>query len=227
MALHQRLKKKELERLESLLAKAHENGGMNLEEVDGYFTALFCIPDHVPLSEFIPMISGNTEDSFGLDVRETRELAHKLPAFYAMRKADCHRCEFKVEPILRSDAYGAITGKSWCGSFLQCLNIFDYMSVFSEDEDSSIVLVPLLALAEGKIPLDESGLVSAPVTPEQREGLLQALPTCIYGISLMLSDSFRNDYDETGEQHTIGTKISRNASCPCGSGKKFKKCCLS
>lgn len=29
-----------------------------------------------------------------------------------------------------------------------------------------------------------------------------------------------------GATETYRTKIGRNASCPCGSGRKFKKCCL-
>jgi uncharacterized protein YecA (UPF0149 family) len=32
-------------------------------------------------------------------------------------------------------------------------------------------------------------------------------------------------YDPTPIQRATG-KIGRNDSCPCGSGKKFKKCCL-
>jgi len=29
-----------------------------------------------------------------------------------------------------------------------------------------------------------------------------------------------------GAQMTFRTKIGRNSSCPCGSGVKFKKCCI-
>lgn len=29
-----------------------------------------------------------------------------------------------------------------------------------------------------------------------------------------------------GVQPALRTKIGRNATCPCGSGKKFKKCCI-
>jgi uncharacterized protein YecA (UPF0149 family) len=33
------------------------------------------------------------------------------------------------------------------------------------------------------------------------------------------------EYDPTPEQRAIG-KVRRNDPCPCGSGKKFKRCCL-
>lgn len=31
---------------------------------------------------------------------------------------------------------------------------------------------------------------------------------------------------EAGGQFETRTKIGRNATCPCGSGRKFKKCCM-
>jgi uncharacterized protein YecA (UPF0149 family) len=42
----------------------------------------------------------------------------------------------------------------------------------------------------------------------------------------MLSKTASNDEDD--EDKTIkrdGDKIGRNATCPCGSGQKYKKCC--
>jgi hypothetical protein len=34
------------------------------------------------------------------------------------------------------------------------------------------------------------------------------------------------DYDDTPIQPAVSVKIGRNDPCPCGSGKKYKKCCL-
>ena len=36
----------------------------------------------------------------------------------------------------------------------------------------------------------------------------------------MLSETNRKQLESTGR-----TQISRNSSCPCGSGKRFKRCC--
>ena len=35
-----------------------------------------------------------------------------------------------------------------------------------------------------------------------------------------------NQLSENNETSTIRKKIGRNEPCPCGSGKKYKKCCL-
>jgi len=34
------------------------------------------------------------------------------------------------------------------------------------------------------------------------------------------------DQEEAGERGSIGKKVGRNAPCPCGSGKKYKQCCM-
>jgi tetratricopeptide (TPR) repeat protein len=37
---------------------------------------------------------------------------------------------------------------------------------------------------------------------------------------------YEDDYDDTPIQPAVAVKIGRNDPCPCGSGKKYKKCCL-
>ena len=37
---------------------------------------------------------------------------------------------------------------------------------------------------------------------------------------------YQNDYATGSLYNTLGPKIPRNSPCPCGSGKKYKKCCL-
>jgi hypothetical protein len=39
-------------------------------------------------------------------------------------------------------------------------------------------------------------------------------------------DDYEDVYDDTPIQPAVSVKIGRNDACPCGSGKKYKKCCL-
>lgn len=39
-------------------------------------------------------------------------------------------------------------------------------------------------------------------------------------------DEERELMRQVGANETRRTKIGRNATCPCGSGRKFKKCCM-
>src|SRR5215210_8213581 len=57
----------EYDRLADALNRFHADRAMNLEQLDGFFAALICGPDHVHPSEYLPEIWGGEmadEDAF-------------------------------------------------------------------------------------------------------------------------------------------------------------------
>jgi uncharacterized protein len=50
------LAESEVDRMGDLLARFSGHGGMNLEQVDGFFAALICGPSNVLPSEYLPEI---------------------------------------------------------------------------------------------------------------------------------------------------------------------------
>jgi uncharacterized protein len=59
------------------------------------------------------------------------------------------------------------------------------------------------------------------LSPDEREQILDLLPTSILGISLF----WRDPEMRKPPKPVRSEKISRNQLCPCGSGRKYKKCC--
>jgi uncharacterized protein len=53
---------KECERVEEILSHFRDQGGMNLETLDGFFTALHCCPELVMPSEYLDEIFGGEID---------------------------------------------------------------------------------------------------------------------------------------------------------------------
>ncbi len=45
--------------------------------------------------------------------------------------------------------------------------------------------------------------------------------------TLAKMDLRKHELESQGHTQFTRTKIGRNAACPCGSGLKFKKCCIS
>jgi len=43
---------------------------------------------------------------------------------------------------------------------------------------------------------------------------------------VMEKDNILNDMTEVKDNPSKGYDVGRNSACPCGSGKKYKKCCL-
>jgi yecA family protein len=218
--------KKHIEQLESALAELRGAGCMGLEELDGFSTALFCIPEYVQPEEFLPIIFGGAFNTIDWDSEKAGTLVDLIMDYLEMKQSDCLRSEYNVRPRMRPDAQGVVSGQAWCDSFLQCLAHFGYMPPYAENEeenDPTTLFIPFLALAQGQIPADEDATTFTPLTPELRAELLQALPACTQGIALTLAEYFG---DPDGDIQTASDKIPRNAPCPCGSGKKHKKCCM-
>jgi uncharacterized protein YecA (UPF0149 family) len=86
---------------------------------------------------------------------------------------------------------------------------------------------PILMLAHPKMsrefdPIDD---------PERHAAVLDALPVCAVEIyewwrkRLVASMQQGAQPVDPGTVHRPGPKVSANAPCPCGSGKKYKRCC--
>ena len=64
------------------------------------------------------------------------------------------------------------------------------------------------------------------------EGCVKVLPNLVSGVGILGKDLYLDnmlDKQETPESttfHKENKTVGRNDPCPCGSGKKFKKCCL-
>lgn len=105
----------------------------------------------------------------------------------------------------------------WAQGFLYALRVGGGLERFTAEELSGaeIILVPFAMLARNMLPVEEdSPEFGEPLSPEDRQSALHALSVCVEGIYQMLHSPVRR------------TKIARNDPCPCGSGKKYKRCCL-
>lgn len=107
--------------------------------------------------------------------------------------------------------------RDWATGFLQGLSLGGDLErlMSTESREEQALLVPFLMLATNELPCGEnSPEFGKPLTPKDRDLALDLLPSCVAGIYEILHSPRKS------------TKVSRNDPCPCGSGKKYKKCCL-
>jgi uncharacterized protein len=97
-----------------------------------------------------------------------------------------------------------------------------------DDEDHGGLLVPILALAHEHDPDPTLRPYKEPMGAQRREqlvlGISASVPS-IYRYFLSRRHMSSRAEREAGTHRRAGTKVGRNDPCPCGSGKKFKKCC--
>jgi uncharacterized protein len=79
---------------------------------------------------------------------------------------------------------------------------------------------PVLALALN----DDEERGEMRMTPERRAKAIEMMPVAILGLYLFMRE--RDGISQPRANHPIkSTKVGRNEPCPCGSGKKYKRCC--
>ncbi|MDR2682232.1 MAG: UPF0149 family protein [Holosporaceae bacterium] len=213
----------EVAQLSEILDTFPNEDAMTLEMLDGFFTALHCCPNIIPASAYIPKIFG--EDSLEAELPFDDE--HQFHFFLGLLTrywddvAD-RLCSGKYGPRLEEDSDDA--GYEWAIGFLLGVDSADdAFSPIMKDEEESIVFFPIFILAFQDTEDSELCISQEEITPELREELLIALSFSVTFMYHRLRLKQNNIVlPELAQWHKMG----RNDPCPCGSGKKYKKCCL-
>jgi len=214
------LSKQELNELGDFLDDIPDS--MNLEAMDGFLAAITCSPKISMPGEFLNHILG---EEYALEEAEQAEKYVGL----ILRHWNFINGQLKndfFEPVFLEYDDGLI-GNEWAIGFLFGVQLDEeYWKELLEDQEQSDLFVPVFILAQENFPDPEKP--QEPIDSEKRADLLALLALSIPRIY----DYFALDRAVPAERHSkSGTferparKIGRNEPCPCGSGKKFKKCC--
>lgn len=107
--------------------------------------------------------------------------------------------------------------EEWAQGFLDGLEMGgEAWKPFFEDRKAERLFAPIELLAR------EIDGAEGRITPERRAELIARLPETLHRIAAY----WRNPASAFPKDSPLrSTKVGRNDACPCGSGKKFKKCC--
>ena len=163
----------ELDMLEDfLMSEATPDKCMDLEALDGFFTALICSPEAVMPGEYLPVVWGQEHEDDG-PVFESHAQAQQI---LSLLMRHWHTIASTLEagksptPLLyQEETEGAQTalGADWALGFMRGLFLRkEAWQPYIDDEEYAGPLVLIIALAEA-------------LTPEQRAKMLGALPACI------------------------------------------------
>jgi len=97
-----------------------------------------------------------------------------------------------------------------------------------DDEDHAGLLVPILAHAHEHDADPTMRPYKEPMHAQRREQLVMGIAVSvpsIYRYFLFRRRLSSRTGHDAGTHRLSGAKVGRNDPCPCGSGKKFKKCC--
>ena len=218
-----------LKELDSLLLSLTGEDGMLLSEFDGFCAGLIVCPEMIPPSEWLPRVWGST----GLPDLETDDaLQTTLDLIMDHHNAVARSLmppEVDYGPVLEHDTRTDETiWEMWVSGFERAMRLrLDEWEqiVEGEDEEASASVTMMLTLhdiAEGDSDLPESAIAELrEKAPDLITDMVIALNRWTKGFSF--SEPKEPRFAPSGPFH--GKKVGRNELCPCGSGRKYKRCC--
>ncbi len=208
------LNNKQLLQLESIL----QSFQMSIEKLDGFFAALYISTTHLLPSDYFSYVFGDTPP----EISSIEEIQTTLDLIMGLWNDISNRFqEGLFIPLLKKGEYLQDQGiNNWAQGFLDGLKISGGFKEFLEDESKEGHMIPLFMFAYEHHCDPELRPSKEPIIGEQREDLfnhLVASVNTIYRFNLQFKAPLSNPKK---------VKIARNDPCTCGSGKKYKKCCL-
>jgi uncharacterized protein len=217
----------ELDRLGDFLEGCKGGVAMNVEELDGFFAALIAGPETVMPSEYYPEVfGGEMSDAceFG-SLEEANEILGLLMRHWNTIAGELVKGEVYV-PLLLEDEVGTAHGNDWARGFMRGMDMrHNGWAELVEDEAHGECLLPMMMLNYEHD--EDPEMRPEPISPEQREKIIVHMAAGLVGAYRDFRQS-REDHEGTAfksKPRRTASKVGRNEACPCGSGKKYKKCC--
>lgn len=226
------LSEKEMDELDSfLMSDATTNEVMLLDCLDGFLTAIASGPALPKPGEWMPRVWGPTAadapafDSEAQSERITGLLTRHLNAIVCSLQQDAEHFEpvFDLQ-VYEGDEREYMDGEMWAHGFMTGIDMQrDRWQALFESKQGPVALRPIYLLGAPDVTKEEEALVE---TPAQREELSKQIPASVGWIYKCWAPQRRAADITSGKTSEDEiSNISRNAPCPCGSGRKYKKCC--
>jgi uncharacterized protein len=224
------LSEEELDELDQFLLYLDNDESMTLDMLDGFLHAIAIGPETVMPSQWLPMVWGQQEDGHLMPPADNPEQMNHLLGL-VMRHFNSIVFGFGrkppfVELLWSTTQYGELgefeDAEMWAYGFCQAVQI------------NPTAWQPLLNDPQGAEWYRPIGLLGAEeFSPDQ--DVLTRMPDQRHALAIQIPDSLRQIHAfwlplraavaERQQAQRMSTKVGRNEPCPCGSGKKFKKCC--
>jgi uncharacterized protein len=197
---------------------------LDISMLDGFLTALLIGPNTIMPSQWLPQVWGEADGKImAWDSAQQAErmsglvLRHMNDILWQLTNDPDH-----YEPVLfESEHEGkkVLIIDEWCSGFIQGAMIDGeaWAPLFEADDTQSFLLPVVLYGTES----GWSQLQANPALADKHDEFAKALPGCV----LAIRDYWLPHRKAKSTIRRAEPATGRNDPCPCGSGKKFKKCC--
>jgi uncharacterized protein len=215
-----------LRRLEQELLALDEDA-MLLEQLDGFIAGLLVCPELIKPGEWLPAVWGNVdgnEPRFDSLDHVNRVLGLVMEHYNGIARTLTEQPD-RYAPLFAVDERNDdILWELWIEGFEQAVKLRPaaWQQILLADPETARAIAGLLALAD--IARHDSAF-----SKKECDALTEAAPDQIGPWVVTLNEWRLANYEPiqipTSSSSAAKEKVGRNEPCPCGSGKKYKKCC--
>ncbi|MGD1101244.1 MAG: UPF0149 family protein [Terriglobia bacterium] len=230
VALNQPLSEAELDELTDFLdSDLVPDDSMDVCMLHGYLTAIAIGPVTLLPSQWFPLIWGQVDEPAFDSLEHAQHILDLIVRYYNQIVRTFMEAPEKFLPSLYEyveEGERTLSAEEWCIGFSLGVHLrIEAWEPLLEDEEVSGMLAPIVAFSMD----DAWNEVTAGRNPvEVRQKLIALLPSAVRAIhAYWLPLREKRPPGLTADSFHLGgsSKAPSNAPCPCGSGKKFKKCC--
>jgi uncharacterized protein len=188
--------------------------------INGLVAALIVGPEHVPESEWLTGLLDGPEGELGEEEAELARDSVRLEYNGVLKSLRSRKLEY--EPFFWEDEEdGRLITRDWAEGFLHGVSFREEAwKPWREGDALYLFAFVNLLLQNDEIDAKVSDMGMEP--EEVFEVALTSVPELIQALYGMR----REAPADLETQHSPDRHVGRNDPCPCGSGKKYKKCCL-
>lgn len=201
---------------------ATDQGVTNLPELHGFLTGVLMCQHVVLPSEWISELWGGKQYSPEWpSVKDATEFQNALMVFYNEIAEELVIGIDDFEPLfaMHYDRPDREYSTPWCLGFMQGFVLDDALQDLPEDAHVAMAVISLPFDPKFAKDFDADG----DIIDEHCEQVRIALKALFYYTRGIVQKPFSTS---NIVPFTREAKVGRNEPCPCGSGKKYKKCCL-
>ena len=224
------LSDEEVGELEAFLMEDRDGPeAMMFDTMDGYLHAVAIGPTTLMPQQWLPPVWGHTQAQGMVPAARSLEQINRILEL-VMRHFNSIIAALEDDPpdvyprwsVVEFEGQAFDDAEAWTWGFVQGVDLcrVDWQPLL-QTEQGRAWYRPIGLLGEDDFGPDQDALTR---TPAQRAALALQIPEAVLSMHAHWLPMRRAIHERTVAR-TLRAKVGRNEPCPCGSGKKFKKCC--